>query len=72
MTDELTSFHLGCFFMQSLILIGYGFVVLCRIQVSHTKKPLYFYVNLAKKLLGEHGEVELSALGLGKLAASPM
>ena len=34
-----------------------------RIQVSLGKKPLYFYVNLAKKLLAEHGEVQLSALG---------
>jgi len=34
-----------------------------RIQVSLGKKPLYFYVNLSKKLLAEHGEVQLSALG---------
>ncbi|RWW15008.1 hypothetical protein GW17_00021182 [Ensete ventricosum] len=32
-----------------------------RIQVSNTKKPLFFYVNLAK----QHNEVELSALGMG-------
>ncbi|KAI7747254.1 hypothetical protein M8C21_030773 [Ambrosia artemisiifolia] len=31
-----------------------------RIQVSNTKKPLFFYVNLAK----QHTEVELSALGM--------
>ncbi|GMQ08897.1 hypothetical protein CsSME_00052441 [Camellia sinensis var. sinensis] len=31
-----------------------------RIQVSNTKKPLFFYVNLAKQF----NEVELSALGM--------
>ncbi|KAK8935050.1 hypothetical protein KSP39_PZI013185 [Platanthera zijinensis] len=36
-----------------------------RIQVSNTKKPLFFYVNLAKKYLQQHNEVELSALGMG-------
>ncbi|CAK0783196.1 hypothetical protein CVIRNUC_006395 [Coccomyxa viridis] len=35
-----------------------------RIQVSTNKKPLFFYVNLAKRFLQEHGEVQLSALGL--------
>eukprot|EP01024_Parvocaulis_polyphysoides_P060681 TRINITY_DN663_c0_g1_i1.p2 TRINITY_DN663_c0_g1~~TRINITY_DN663_c0_g1_i1.p2 ORF type:complete len:132 (-),score=23.65 TRINITY_DN663_c0_g1_i1:295-690(-) len=35
-----------------------------RIQVSNTKKPLYFYVNLSKRMLQEHGQVELSGLGL--------
>merc|ERR1712034_41296 len=35
-----------------------------RIQVSNTKKPLFFYVNLAKKYLQQHMEVELSALGM--------
>ncbi|CAL5220878.1 g2966 [Coccomyxa viridis] len=35
-----------------------------RIQVSTSKKPLFFYVNLAKRFLQEHGEVQLSALGL--------
>mmetsp|Transcript_21898 Transcript_21898/g.48090 ORF Transcript_21898/g.48090 Transcript_21898/m.48090 type:complete len:126 (+) Transcript_21898:110-487(+) len=35
-----------------------------RIQVSNTKKPLFFYVNLAKRFLQQHDEVELSALGL--------
>ncbi|XP_057961835.1 uncharacterized protein At2g34160 [Malania oleifera] len=35
-----------------------------RIQVSNTKKPLFFYVNLAKKYIQQHNEVELSALGM--------
>ncbi|KAK9818913.1 hypothetical protein WJX81_006984 [Elliptochloris bilobata] len=35
-----------------------------RVQVSVSKKPLYFYVNLAKRFLQEHGEVQMSALGL--------
>ncbi|KAL6146796.1 hypothetical protein ACLB2K_057473 [Fragaria x ananassa] len=35
-----------------------------RIQVSNTKKPLFFYVNLAKRYLEQHNEVELSALGM--------
>ncbi|CAI9100164.1 OLC1v1037104C1 [Oldenlandia corymbosa var. corymbosa] len=35
-----------------------------RIQVSNTKKPLFFYVNLAKRYMQQHKEVELSALGL--------
>eukprot|EP00854_Cymbomonas_tetramitiformis_P018898 gene18898-22576_t len=35
-----------------------------RIQVSNTKKPLFFYVNLAKRFLQQHAEVELSALGM--------
>ncbi|KAH9618924.1 hypothetical protein KSS87_013407 [Heliosperma pusillum] len=35
-----------------------------RIQVSHTKKPLFFYVNLAKRYMQQHNEVELSALGM--------
>ncbi|XP_047307365.1 uncharacterized protein At2g34160-like [Impatiens glandulifera] len=34
-----------------------------RIQVSNTKKPLFFYVNLAKRYIQQHGHVELSALG---------
>ncbi|XVF31089.1 hypothetical protein REPUB_Repub16aG0115600 [Reevesia pubescens] len=33
------------------------------IQVSNTKKPLFFYVNLAKRYIQQHSEVELSALG---------
>ncbi|KZV53696.1 hypothetical protein F511_38746 [Dorcoceras hygrometricum] len=36
-----------------------------RIQVSNTKKPLFFYVNLTKRYLQQHDEVELSALGMG-------
>ncbi|KAF8769668.1 hypothetical protein HU200_006271 [Digitaria exilis] len=36
-----------------------------RIQVSNTKKPLFFYVNLAKRYMQLHNEVELSALGMG-------
>eukprot|EP00249_Psilotum_nudum_P027194 c34600_g1_i1 orf=226-615(+) len=35
-----------------------------RIQVSNTKKPLFFYVNLAKRFMQQYGEVELSALGM--------
>nr|KYP37993.1 Uncharacterized protein At2g34160 family [Cajanus cajan] len=36
-----------------------------RIQVSNTKKPLFFYVNLSKRYMQQHNEVELSALGMG-------
>ncbi|XP_073035101.1 uncharacterized protein At2g34160-like [Primulina eburnea] len=35
-----------------------------RIQVSHTKKPLFFYVNLTKRYMQQYNEVELSALGM--------
>ncbi|XP_021737960.1 uncharacterized protein At2g34160-like [Chenopodium quinoa] len=35
-----------------------------RIQVSNTKKPLFFYVNLAKRYMQQHNELELSALGM--------
>ncbi|KAL0800260.1 hypothetical protein Bca101_055435 [Brassica carinata] len=35
-----------------------------RIQVSHTKKPLFFYVNLAKRYMQQYTDVELSALGM--------
>ncbi|PKA61425.1 Uncharacterized protein AXF42_Ash014342 [Apostasia shenzhenica] len=35
-----------------------------RIQVSTNKKPLYFYVNLAKRYMQYHNEIELSALGM--------
>ena len=35
-----------------------------RIQVSNVKKPLFFYVNLAQRLLGQHEVLEFSALGL--------
>ncbi|XP_059632406.1 uncharacterized protein At2g34160-like [Cornus florida] len=34
-----------------------------RIQVSSSKKPLFFYLNLAKRFFKQHKEVELSALG---------
>ncbi|CAN6724870.1 unnamed protein product [Malus baccata var. baccata] len=35
-----------------------------RIQVSNTKKPLFFYVNLAKRYMEQYNEVELSSLGM--------
>ncbi|BAT87953.1 hypothetical protein VIGAN_05137800 [Vigna angularis var. angularis] len=35
-----------------------------RIQVSNTKKPLFFYVNLAKRYIQQRDEVVLSALGM--------
>ncbi|KAH0911276.1 hypothetical protein HID58_034597 [Brassica napus] len=35
-----------------------------RIQVSNTKKPLFFYVNLAKRYMQQYADVELSALGM--------
>lgn len=35
-----------------------------RIQVSNTKKPLFFYVNLTKQFLGAHETVHLSGLGM--------
>ncbi|KAJ8438887.1 hypothetical protein Cgig2_007732 [Carnegiea gigantea] len=35
-----------------------------RIQVSNTKKPLFFYLNLAKRYIKQHNEVELTALGM--------
>ncbi|PSS33798.1 DNA/RNA-binding protein Alba-like protein [Actinidia chinensis var. chinensis] len=35
-----------------------------RIQVSNTKKPLFFYLNLAKKYIKQHNDVVLSALGM--------
>ena len=31
--------------------------------MSNTKMPMYFYITLAKRLLAQHGEVQLSALG---------
>ncbi|PIN10139.1 hypothetical protein CDL12_17282 [Handroanthus impetiginosus] len=34
------------------------------IQVSSTKKLLFLYVNLAKRYMQQHNEVELSALGM--------
>ncbi|KAK7285142.1 hypothetical protein RJT34_19902 [Clitoria ternatea] len=33
-------------------------------MVSNTKKPLFFYVNLAKRYIQQHNEVVLSALGM--------
>ncbi|CAL5228047.1 g11112 [Coccomyxa viridis] len=39
-----------------------------RILVSSTRKPIS-YINLAKRFLQEHGEVQLSALGI---AVAPM
>ncbi|KAL8130474.1 hypothetical protein V2J09_019629 [Rumex salicifolius] len=41
-----------------------SFIKKNRIQVSNTKKPLFFYVNLAKRYMQQHIEVELSALGM--------
>ncbi|KAL5542168.1 hypothetical protein UlMin_009878 [Ulmus minor] len=35
-----------------------------RIQVSNTKKPVFFYINLAKRYIKQCNEVELSALGM--------
>lgn len=35
-----------------------------RIQVSREKRPLYFFISLAKKFLATEDEVELSGLGL--------
>ena len=35
-----------------------------KIQVSNMKKPLFFYVNLAKRFMQQYEEVELSALGV--------
>ncbi|CAL9773152.1 unnamed protein product [Musa acuminata subsp. burmannicoides] len=35
-----------------------------RILVSNTKKPLFFYVNLAKRYMQQYDEAELSALGM--------
>ncbi|KAG5061639.1 hypothetical protein AAZX31_01G220300 [Glycine max] len=35
-----------------------------RIQVSKTKKPFFFYLNLAKKYIKQGNDVELSALGM--------
>ncbi|KAI5440257.1 hypothetical protein KIW84_025545, partial [Lathyrus oleraceus] len=41
-----------------------------RIQVSKTKKPLFFYLNLAKKQLKTDNDVELCALGTGIVAST--
>ncbi|KAK6940394.1 DNA/RNA-binding protein Alba-like [Dillenia turbinata] len=35
-----------------------------KIQVSNTKNPLFFYINLANGYIQQHDEVELSALGM--------
>ncbi|XP_014520520.1 uncharacterized protein At2g34160 [Vigna radiata var. radiata] len=35
-----------------------------RIQVSKTKKPFFFYLNLAKKYIKQDNDVELCALGM--------
>ncbi|KAI4317965.1 hypothetical protein L6164_025785 [Bauhinia variegata] len=35
-----------------------------QIKVSKTKKPLIFYLNLAKKLIKQYNDVELCALGM--------
>ncbi|XWS08849.1 hypothetical protein CRYUN_Cryun40dG0035600 [Craigia yunnanensis] len=35
-----------------------------KVQVSNTKKPFIFYLNLAKKYINECNEVELCALGM--------
>ncbi|PIN21612.1 hypothetical protein CDL12_05691 [Handroanthus impetiginosus] len=35
-----------------------------RIQVSNSKKSLFFYVNLSKRYLEQYNEVELSGLGM--------
>ncbi|KAL3698157.1 hypothetical protein R1sor_012233 [Riccia sorocarpa] len=46
------------------VLLGFESHEKNRIQVSNTKKPLFFYVNLAKRYMQQHEEVELSALGM--------
>ncbi|XVF27069.1 hypothetical protein REPUB_Repub14bG0074600 [Reevesia pubescens] len=38
-----------------------------KVQVSNTKKPLIFYLNLAKRYISECNEVELCGLGMGKI-----
>ncbi|CAK0731982.1 hypothetical protein CVIRNUC_000069 [Coccomyxa viridis] len=35
-----------------------------RVQVSSSGKPLHYFVELSKRFLQEHGEVQLSAIGL--------
>ncbi|KAJ6851303.1 putative AP2-like ethylene-responsive transcription factor PLT1 [Iris pallida] len=40
-----------------------------RIQVSNNKKPLFLYVNLAKRYMQQHNEVELSALVMGMVSS---
>lgn len=46
-------------FQESLL----SWCVLGRILVSSARKPVS-YINLAKRFLSEHGEVQLSALGI--------
>ncbi|URD95449.1 Alba [Musa troglodytarum] len=43
---------------------GLGKIKKNRIQVSTNKKPLFFYVNLAKRYMQQYNEIELSALGM--------
>ena len=31
--------------------------------MSSSKRPISFYINLSKRLLSEHGEIQLAALG---------
>lgn len=40
--------------------------LLRRVQISTNKKPLNFYLTLSRRIMHEHGEVELSALGMGR------
>ncbi|CAN6547841.1 unnamed protein product [Malus baccata var. baccata] len=35
-----------------------------RIHISHTKRPFFFYCNLAKRYIKQYNAVELSALGM--------
>lgn len=42
---------------------SYLLLVFCRILVSSSRKPAS-YINLAKRFLSEHGEVQLGALGV--------
>ncbi|MQL90599.1 hypothetical protein Taro_023208 [Colocasia esculenta] len=41
-----------------------------RIQVATNKKPVRFYVSLAKRIMQQHNEVVLSALGKGILTST--
>ena len=40
-----------------------------RIRVSNSARPLFFYVNLARRYLAEHDEVVVSALGVATATA---
>ena len=55
----------AAFYFLGMAEVAPAAVSQARVAVSNTKKPLFFYVNLAKKLLAANGSVELSALGLG-------